>query len=157
MLACSTAYAHVTAQPGEAYAGTVNEIRLRVPHGCEGSPTIALRVKMPDDVVSAKPEFKAGWTVRIKTRALAQPRRTEHGTQATAVDEIEWRGGPLPDTMYMDFTILVALPAAAAPTLYLPVVQECEKGVSRWIDLPASDKPGERLEHPAPSVRVKPR
>jgi len=48
--------------------------------------------------------------------------------------------------------------------LYFPVVQECEKGVSRWIDVkgkPSADAP-ESDDHdesasPAPSIRFLPR
>ena len=42
--------------------------------------------------------------------------------------------------------------------LYFPVVQECEQGVSRWIDIP---KDGEAHGHgsksPAPGVKLMPK
>ena len=94
--------------------------------------------------------------MQIRKRTLATPRTSEHrAPQADTVDEVEWRGGPLGDGLYEDFGLLASLPATPGRTVFFPVVQECEKGVSRWIELP---QPGvERLEHPAPGVRVVPR
>jgi uncharacterized protein YcnI len=150
------ANAHVTMLPAEATAGAPVELRLRVPHGCDGAATVALRVKIPDEVQSVKVEQKAGWRVQIRKRALATPRTSEHrAPQTDTVDEVEWRGGPLGDGLYEDFGLLASLPATPGRTVFFPVVQECEKGVSRWIELP---QPGvERLEHPAPGVKVLPR
>jgi periplasmic copper chaperone A len=36
---------------------------LRVGHGCEGSPTTAIRVQIPEGVIAVKPMPKAGWQV----------------------------------------------------------------------------------------------
>ncbi|TDM67946.1 hypothetical protein CEE99_13615, partial [Lactobacillus crispatus] len=44
---------------------------------------------------------------------------------------------------------------------YFPVVQECEQGVSRWIDIPAEGQGGGGHEHgsktPAPGVKLLPK
>ena len=155
MVPCA-AVAHVTMVPTEAASGAPVELRLRVPHGCDGSATVALRVKIPDEVQSVKVEQKAGWRVQIRKRTLATPRANEHrAPQTDTVDEVEWRGGPLGDGLYEDFGLLASLPATPGRTLFFPVVQECEKGVSRWIELPQAGV--ERLEHPAPGVKVVPR
>ena len=53
-----------------------------------------------------------------------------------------WRGGSLPDNLYDTFGLLMKLPDAAGKTLYFPVVQECEKGVHRWIEIPAAGQAG---------------
>ena len=43
-------------------------------------------------------------------------------------------------------------------TLYFPVVQECEQGVSRWIDIPAAGQGGQSHDHgsksPAPGLKL---
>ena len=154
-LSC-VANAHVTMLPAEAPSGAPVELRLRVPHGCDGSATVALRVKIPDEVQSVKVEQKAGWRVQIRKRTLATPRASEHrAPQSDTVDEVEWRGGPLGDGLYEDFGLLASLPATPGRTVFFPVVQDCEKGVSRWIELPQAGV--ERLEHPAPGVKVVPR
>jgi uncharacterized protein YcnI len=49
------------------------------------------------------------------------------------------------------------LPDSAGKTLYFPVVQECEKGVHRWIEIPADGKTADALKEPAPGLRLKPK
>ena len=50
-----------------------------------------------------------------------------------------WSGGKLPDDNYDEFVLSTFLSGSLKPntTLYFPVVQECEQGVNRWIDIPA--------------------
>src|SRR6187431_412771 len=132
-----TANAHVTANPNEGPAESFFRTALRIGHGCDGSPTIAVRVKIPDGVTSVKAQPKAGWKLTIKKRKLDKPIDAGHGNMITeTVDEIAWRGGPLLDENFDEFGISMKLPAAPKTTLYLPVVQECKKGVHRWIEIP---------------------
>jgi uncharacterized protein YcnI len=44
-------------------------------------------------------------------------------------------------------------------TLYFPVVQECETGVSRWIDIPAegAGHSHDESKSPAPGVTLLPK
>src|SRR3954470_12832250 len=67
------ASAHVTVQPREAAAGSYFQMAFVVPHGCDGTATVAIRVKMPDGLTSVRPKMKPGWTVEIKTRNLDTP------------------------------------------------------------------------------------
>ena len=59
------------------------------------------------------------------------------------VKEVVWSGGKLADDNYDEFVISTFLTGGLKPntTLYFPVVQECEQGVSRWIDIPAEGRP----------------
>ena len=41
--------------------------------------------------------------------------------------------------------------------LYFPVVQECEQGVSRWIDIPADPAHAHDSKSPAPGVKLIPK
>ncbi len=151
------AAAHVTVQPNEAVAGTYFQTALNVSHGCEGSATVAIRVKLPDGVLSVKPQQKPGWTIEIKMRALQGPLPSLHGRSiAETVDEVAWRGGSLPDNLYDTFGLLMRLPDAPGRTLYFPVVQECEHGVHRWIEIPETGQGGAEQREPAPAVRLKP-
>lgn len=152
------ALAHVSLQPSEAVAGNYFQTSLSVPHGCDGTGTVAVRVKIPDGVLSVKPQMKPGWTVDIKTRKIEGEQPTLHGkTIAETVDEVSWRGGPLPDNLYDTFGLVMKLPDAAGKTLYFPVVQECEKGVHRWIELPTAGQATDALKEPAPGLRLKPK
>lgn len=152
------ASAHVTVQPSEAVAGAYFQTAFTVAHGCEGSPTIAVRIKLPDGVLSVKPQMKPGWTVEIKTRKLEGPLPSMHGKTITeTVDEVSWRGGALPDNLYDTFGLQMKLPDTPGKPLYFPVVQECEKGVHRWIEIPAAGQNHDALREPAPVVRLKPK
>jgi uncharacterized protein YcnI len=150
------AAAHVTANPDQAPADSWFRTALRVGHGCEGSSTIAVRVKLPDGVISVRPQMKPGWEITITMRKLDQPIEGPHGTVTEVVDEIAWRGGPLPDAYFDEFGISMRLPAEPGKTLYFPTVQECEQGVHRWIEIPAANQSWDDLEEPAPFVRLNP-
>ena len=64
------------------------------------------------------------------------------------------------DDNYDEFVISTFLTGSLKPntTLYFPVVQECEQGVSRWIDIPPE---GSAHTHdsksPAPGVKLMPK
>lgn len=150
------ASAHVTVQPADAAADSYAQLIFTVPHGCNGSATKALRVKLPDGILSAKPQMKPGWRVEIKTRKLDTAVAGPHGKSVSEViDEVDWRGGPLPDNLYDTFGLVVRLPDKAGQVLYFPAVQECEQGVARWIEIPTSSHSADKLHAPAPAVRLK--
>lgn len=149
------AAAHVTANPNQADAGWYFRTALRVPHGCEGSATVAVRVKIPAGVISVKPQMKPGWTITLKTRTLDEPVDAGKGRIITeVVDEVAWRGGPLPDAYFDEFGLTMKLPARPGETLYFPLVQECQEGVHRWIEIPAEGQAWGELDEPAPFVRL---
>jgi uncharacterized protein YcnI len=117
-------------------------------------------VQIPEGVIAVKPMPKAGWSVE----AISGKYATEysyHGRKFTeGVKEVVWSGGKLPDSHYDEFVVSTYLTGNLKPntTLYFPVVQECEQGVSRWIDIPA---PGAGHSHddksPAPGVKLMPK
>jgi periplasmic copper chaperone A len=148
------ASAHVTANPDEAHADSYFRTALRVSHGCDGWPTLRVRVKVPEGVYTIRPQPKAGWRVTIKKRKLDKPVDIGHGrTATTIVDEIIWTGS-LPDAHFEEFGLSMKLPATPHQMLYFPVVQECQKGAHRWIDIPAKGQKWEDLNEPAPFVRL---
>ncbi|MBV8791786.1 MAG: YcnI family protein [Pseudolabrys sp.] len=155
-LAIVPASAHVTAGPNEAVAGNYFQTAFNVPHGCDGSATIAVRIKIPDGVISVKPQMKPGWDVTIKTKTLEKPVDAGHGrTINETVEEVSWRGGPLPDNLYDNFGLVMKLPDTPGQNLYFPTVQECQNGVHRWIEIPAGDQKWGDLSQPAPFIRLK--
>lgn len=159
-LACpAAASAHVTLQPRDAAAGSYAQLTFTVPHGCDGQATTGLRIKIPEGVVSVKPQMKPGWTATTTSRPLATP-ASLHGKPVTeAVDEVAWRGGKLPDNLFDTFGLVVKLPDGAARPLYWPVVQECESVTRNWADMPAQG--GAHHHHggedsPAPMLNLVP-
>jgi uncharacterized protein YcnI len=150
------ASAHVTATPNEAAAGTYFLTGFTVPHGCSGSPTVAVRIKIPEGVISVKPQMKPGWEITITNRKLDKAIDAGHGRMVTeTVDEVAWRGGPLPDSLYDTFGLVMKLPDQPGRTVYFPVVQECKEGVHRWITIPETDEKWGDAKEPAPFVRLK--
>jgi uncharacterized protein YcnI len=56
--------------------------------------------------------------------------------------------------------VLIGFISDALPpggTLYFPVVQECENGIHRWIELPQDGKPATDLKEPAPALKLLPK
>jgi uncharacterized protein YcnI len=143
------ASAHVTVTPGEASAGSYAYLSFSVPHGCEGSPTVELRMEIPEGVISVKPEVVPGWDITTTVGAIT-PYESEGETISEGVTEVTWKGGPLPDDRLQRFGMSVRLPDTPDEAVPFPVVQVCEEGETAWIEpTPAS---GEEPEHPAPAV-----
>src|SRR5215475_8214196 len=67
------ALAHVELEADKAPAGGSFKLVFMVPHGCAGSPTVGLRVRIPDGVIKAKPMPKYGWTLTTVAEKLATP------------------------------------------------------------------------------------
>jgi len=151
------ALAHIVADPAEAPAGSSVRTAFRVTHGCKGSPTVAVTIRMPDGVLSAKPMAKPGWTIEIKTRPLDPPVAGLHGIMIrNAVTGITWRGGPLENAQFDEFVVMVGLPDRAGETLYFPVLQTCAKGENDWNGIPAAGQNWHDLPEPAPFIVLKP-
>lgn len=159
-LAASPAAAHVYLEGKQAMVGASYKAVFAVPHGCSGSPTVKIRVQVPEGVVAVKPMPKAGWNVDVVEGQYASA-YDYHGNKLTSgVKEVVWSGGKLPDHNYDEFVVSSFLTDSLKPntTLYFPVVQECEKGVRRWIEIPAE---GTAQSHedksPAPGVKLQPK
>jgi len=153
------AAAHVTLETAEAKVGSHYKAVLRLPHGCEGNATVAVRVKIPDGLIAVKPMPKPGWTLATTTAKYGQPYSFLHNAKHTeGVTEISWSGGKLPDAWYDEFVFQGFIAGELKPgeTLYFPVVQECEKGVHRWIEIPEAGKTRGDTREPAPSLKLVP-
>lgn len=149
------ALAHSTLEQAEARAGSYYKAVIRTPHGCSGSPTIAVKVRLPDGVMGAKPQPKPGWEVTTIREKLTEPLKDGHGNAITErVSEVHWTGGRLLDEHYDEFAIRVQLPKEPGRTLYFPTVQECEQGADRWIEIPAEGQSSDGLDYPAPKVKL---
>jgi len=128
----SPAAAHIDPDPKQAQAGSRLAVGFTVEHGCDGSPTIQLDMRLPDGVTDAVPEPLDGWEGSIDG------------------DVITYVGGPLPDDVEETFDITMTLPPTPDTTIFFPFVQRCEEGEIRWIGIPA--EPGDELDEPAPAM-----
>jgi len=109
---------------------------FRVEHGCDGSPTLALSIRIPEGVRVIDTPEKPGWTLNASRRA---------GQIAT----VTWRGRLAADVSDQ-FGLFLKLPPKAG-ALYFPAMQECEKGETQWNGIPSA---GHDLRHPAPVLRL---
>jgi uncharacterized protein YcnI len=154
-LAPGLAHAHATFETQQAPANSYYKAVLRTPHGCSGSPTIAVKIRIPEGVTEVKPQPKPGWEVAIVSEELDEAVTDAQGNAGTTrVSEIHWTGGKLLDEHYEEFVMRVRLPDMPGETLYFATIQECEEGVDRWIEIPAEGQSGHDLDFPAPSVTL---
>ena len=102
--------------------------------------------------------MKPGWQVEVVRARLAQPIDDGHGGKITeGVAEVSWSGGRLADDHFDEFGIVLRAPDRPGATLYFPVVQECEQGAHRWIEIPEAGKSAMDLAEPAPAIRLQPK
>src|SRR5882724_9805821 len=157
ILTTSPALAHVLLETKQATIGASYKAVFKVPHGCAGTATTKIRSQIPEGVISVKPMPKAGWTLEMVKGKYAAEYDYFGSKLSEGVKEVAWSGGKLADDNYDEFVVTTYLTGGLKPDsmLYFPVVQECEQGVSRWIDIP---KEGESHGHdsktPAPGIKL---
>lgn len=160
-VAASSASAHITLENRQATIGAGYKAIFTVPHGCAGSATIKIRVQIPEGVIAVKPMPKAGWNVETIKGKYATEYDYHGAKYSEGVKEVVWSGGKLPDDYYDEFVISTFLTSVLKPdtVLYFPTVQECEQGVSRWIDIPQGGDSTHMHEDkwPAPGVKLMPK
>ena len=158
-IACA-ASAHVTLETREAPVGAPYKAVLRVPHGCDGAATTALRVRIPEGMIAVKPMPKPGWKIDTVSGKYPKTYSFFHGAKLSeGVTEVSFSGGSLPDAYYDEFVVTGFIAGDLEPgtMLYFPVVQECEKGVHRWIEIPAAGKSPGDYPSPAPGLKLVPK
>ncbi len=151
------AFAHATLAVREAAPDATYRAVVQINHGCEGSPTRVVRVTVPEGVIAARPMPKPGWTLATTKGPYAKAYPFYHGKTLTeGVREIAWSGGSLPDDQFDEFVFSARITEDFEPgsTLRFPVVQECEQGEHRWVEIPADGQDAHALKSPAPGVRI---
>ena len=130
-----------------------------MPHGCAGSPTVKIRVQIPEGVIAVKPMPKAGWNVE-SSRANMPASTTITATSSPGVKEVVWSGGKLPDHNYDEF-VISTLPhrqPEAQHHAVFPGGAGMREGVSRWIEIPAEGAGHSHEDKsPAPGVKLMPK
>jgi len=160
LLMSSAASAHILLEGKQAAVGADYKAVFVVPHGCAGSATIKLRVQIPEGVIVSQALPKAGWDLET-TNGKYAGEYDYHGAKASeGIKEVAWSGGKVLDKTREEFVIETFLTNGLKPdtTLYFPVVQECEQGISRWIEI---SRDGGTHSHegkwPAPGVKLAPK
>lgn len=155
----ATASAHVLLENKEAAIGSKIKAVFIVGHGCANTDTLKLRVKIPEGVIAVEPEPKDGWTVDTSKGKYAATYDYQGGKVSEGVQEVDYSGGRMPGHARDSVAIDLVLTDALQPntTLYFPVVQECEQGISRWIEIPPDGADPHATKWPAPGIRLLPK
>jgi periplasmic copper chaperone A len=160
VLCCaSLAFPHITLENQQAPVGASYKAVLRVPHGCDGSATVTLRVRVPEGFLDVKPMPKPGWKLAVTKGKYSKPMNLRNAKVDEGVTEVAWSGGNLPDAYYDEFVLIGYLSGdLSIGTMYFPIVQECEKGVNRWIEVPgAGSAPSAEPAAPAAALKLLPK
>lgn len=96
------AFAHVVVKPNTAGVASFQTFTVGVPNEKE-SPTIGIRLVIPDGVTHVSPNVKPGWTITEK--------KSGDGEDAK-VTEIDWTGGVIPVGQRDEFLFSAQVPAA---------------------------------------------
>lgn len=153
------ASAHVTVTPSETAAGSYTVLTVSVPHGCDGSPTTKVAIKLPENITTATPTRNPFYDIETVTAKLDKPITSEDGGQITErISQIVYTAKtPLPDGQRDTFELSLQIPEdAAGQTLVFPAVQTCSKDETAWTEVPSPGQSAHDLAHPAPSFTVAP-
>ena len=127
LLVAGPAFAHVEPDPSRVKPGKKATVEFTPEHGCGESVTTRMIFKVPKGASNAKPVALDGWTA------------TQSG------GKIAFASDKVPDTE-ASFGITFTAPKSKT-LLAWKVIQECQDGVTRWIE-------GPKGENPAPLVGV---
>jgi uncharacterized protein YcnI len=140
------ASAHVHVDPGTASAGSTETLTFASSHGCDGSPTTAFVVDIPDGVGNATPIAQGGWTISRELGADGVP------TQITFTSDV-----PVEDGIKTTVALDALFDESAADTsIAFPVTQLCVEGENAWTEVAEEGQDPHDLESPAPVVEVGP-
>jgi uncharacterized protein YcnI len=138
-LGATSAMAHVTITPSTTAAGATADLRVEIPHGCVGSATTAISIRMPEGVSDVTASGTDRWAVE------------------QAADALTWTTDePLPDAEHAEVEFSVRLPDDDGATLVFPVIQQCEEGEAAWTEVAEHGEGHDGLERPAPVLVVTP-
>ena len=158
-LLAGAADAHVVLEQRQTPVGQPYKAVFKVTHGCEGSPTVKVRIDFPEGVIAVKPMPKPGWQITTTKGGYAQGYKFYHGaTLSEGVKSVVWTGGSLPDDFYDEFIVNAFIAEELKPnqTLAFTVTQDCEKGQMTWSET-APPEHQHHLKWPAPLLKILPK
>ena len=140
VLAVTPALSHNTFTTMYAPAGYMQDLEMRVTHGCKGSPVKEVKIKIPDNVMRVSVGVNRDWEVETKMRKLPKPVPGEGGNMITeTVDEIIWKNpkSTIPALgSFEGFKFRAALPDKPGEIVFFRTVNVCVAGDDKYIDLP---------------------
>lgn len=137
------ASAHVGVSPDELVAGDHSVLTFSFSHGCENSPTTALRITMPEGLASVAPTMDGDWTIDV-----------ERGDDGLVSAVTYTALAPVPTDLRGEVSMSVGLDENTPDSLAFPVVQQCVEGATEWTQLAENGEDPHSLDSPAPVVTV---
>lgn len=138
------ASAHVHVSPTDSAAGATTRLDFSFSHGCDGSPTTAVVLDLPDGLDAVTPVLDGAWTITRDLGADGIPTAVTY----TAVTPVE-------DGVSATVSLDVVFASSAAETeVAFPVLQECAEGETDWSEVADDGQDAHDLEAPAPVVAV---
>ncbi|GAA1979463.1 hypothetical protein GCM10009718_15320 [Isoptericola halotolerans] len=123
------AAAHVIVDRAEPHGDGTAAVTFTFDHGCDGSPTDAVRITLPDGVEALAAGAPDGWSAEVTS------------------DQVRWEGEPIPDGEVTELTVDVEMVGTPGQSFVFPAVQECTSGDGyAWADTDPSGA------YPAPTL-----
>jgi periplasmic copper chaperone A len=160
VLGAAPAFAHVTAQPGNAAQGSYSVVSLRVPNESDTAGTVKLEVTLPADhpLSSVRTTPVPGWTATTTKAAINPPVQVGEATVSEAVRTVTWTANPgtrIGPGEFLEFPLSVGPLPTGVEEIALPAVQTYDDGeVVAW-DQPMNPD-GSEPERPAPTLTLTP-
>jgi len=143
LVAPVAAQAHVGVSPDTVQPDGSAVITFSFTHGCDNSPTTALRVMMPEGLASVSPTVDANWDIAVE--------RAGNGlVSAVTYSAVT----PIPSDLRGAASMAIRLGEDAPESLAFPVEQQCEVGVAEWVEIAEDGTDPHDLDAPAPVVTV---
>lgn len=133
----SSASAHVHSVPEKVVAGAATTVSFVIGHGCAGSPTTKVAIKVPSTVTNVAGVAPKGWKATVNGMVVT----FSGSTLATK----------LADKTKGLFGVSFVAPSTTG-VLEFPTVQTCLKGATSWIQPPPAS--GKEPDYPIPTVEV---
>src|SRR5690606_16236076 len=131
------ASAHVTASASSTAAGSYTVVTFSVPHGCEGSPTTAVEIEIPETILSVTPTVNPNWTISKTMVPLDAAQQDAHGDNITErVGSVTYTaiGEGLPDGYRDTMELSLQLPdGEPGDVVEFPTHQLCAEGSTDWV------------------------
>ncbi len=143
LAAPAAAHAHVGVTPDAVTPEGTAVLTFSFTHGCENSPTTALRIAVPEGLSSVSPTVDGMWNVAVE--------RADNGLVSAVTYTART---PVPHDLRGAVTMAVRLGEDAPDTLAFPVEQLCETGVNEWVEIAEDGQDPHDLDSPAPVVTV---
>ncbi|KDA04838.1 hypothetical protein DC31_04805 [Microbacterium sp. CH12i] len=137
------ASAHVGVSPDAIEPGGSAVLTFSFSHGCEESPTTALRITMPDGLASVSPTVDSLWDIAVE--------RADNGLVSAVTYTAT---SPIPGGLRGAASMAVTLGEDAPDALAFPVEQQCETGMNEWVEIAEDGADPHDLDSPAPVVTV---